>query len=146
MIDDNVGTERRYEGLQPYERSYDRLHSSEDHVLNQPGREVYNTEISGGIYQSEIPQHGIGNSGYTTLNQEREQRSYEQLQDPYRPGYEHLQPRDGEASRYTDLRRSEQGEIGYEQLQRNPDTNPQMMPNINPPYQALNIGSRGGNI
>lgn len=82
VIDDNVGTERSYEGLQPYERCYDQLHSSEDHVLNQPGREVYNTEITGGIYQSEIPQHGIGNSGYTILNQEREQRSYEQLQDP----------------------------------------------------------------
>lgn len=144
---DTIGTERSYEGLQPYERGYDRLHSAEDHASKQPGIELYNTQISGGVYQTNILQQpGMGNLGYTTLNQERGERGYEQLQDPYRQRYEHLRSRDGDASRYTGLQRTEPEEIGYGHLQRSSGTNPQMMPNSSPPYQALNIRSGGGNI
>lgn len=103
-----------------------------------------NIEVSGGVYQTNIPHHGIVNVGYTTMNPEREQWSYEHIQDPDRQGYEHLQPRDGEASRYTNLQRAEPGEIGHEQLQGNSGTNPQTMNNVNPPYQALNTGRGAG--
>jgi len=67
------------------------------------------------------------------MNQERKQWSYEHIQSPYMQGYEHLQLRDGEASRYTNPCRAEPIEVDFEQLQRNSGTNPQTMNNVNPP-------------